>query len=150
LSTTSSSIRTKIRVTPSGLVVSNAVGPSLIVASFADDRDRAADRRRRIIQRDHPCHRVKKTWTVIRHARELGLADSLAAGALVVAMIEPTLVGGPVVGTSGALRLGPRDELARRSAEPLSAVAGPADTEHELAQRTALEAELLVHRLGTR
>jgi hypothetical protein len=87
---------------------------------------------------------------VIRHARKLGLADSLAAGALVVAMIEPALVGGPVASTSGALRLGPRDELAGRSAEPLSAVAGPADAEHELAPRAALEAELLVHRLGAR
>jgi hypothetical protein len=88
---------------------------------------------------------------VIRHARDLGLADALAAVALVVAMIEPALVGGPVPSTCCPLRLGPCDELARRSAEPLAAVAGPADAEHELALRTALEAKLLVvHRLLAR
>jgi hypothetical protein len=69
--------------------VSNAVGPSLIALSFAVDRDHAGHRRRRITRRRHACHRVKKTWTLIRHARELGLAEALAAAALVVAMIEP-------------------------------------------------------------
>jgi hypothetical protein len=69
--------------------VSSAVGPSLIVLSFAVDRDRTGHRRRRITRRRHACHRVKKTWTLIRHACERCLADALAAIALVVAMIEP-------------------------------------------------------------
>jgi hypothetical protein len=143
-------MRTKIRVTPSAVVVSNAVGPSLIVVSFAVDHDRARNRRRRITRRKHACHRVKKTWTVIRHARHLSLADALAAGALVVAMIEPALVGGPVASTCRSLRLGTRGKLARQPTEPVPAVARPADTEHELAQRTSLEAKLLVHRLLAR
>jgi hypothetical protein len=59
--------------------------------SFAVDRDRTGHRRRRITRRRHACHRVKKTWTVIRHARNLGLAEPLAASTLVIAMIEPAL-----------------------------------------------------------
>jgi hypothetical protein len=71
--------------------VSNAVGPSLIVVSFAVDRDRAEHRRRRITRRSHACHWVKKTRTLIRHACDRRLAEALAARPLVVAMIEPTL-----------------------------------------------------------
>jgi hypothetical protein len=119
--------------------------------SFAVDRDRARNRRRRITRRAHACHRGKKTWTVIRHACRLGLANALAASALVVAMIEPALGRLPVPSSCGSLRLGPRGDLARGPAERVSAIAGPADTEHELAQATALEAKLLVvHRLVPR
>jgi len=107
--------------------------------SFAVDRDRAGNRRRRITRRAHACHRGKKTWTVIRHACRLGLANALAASALVVAMIEPALVAGSVTSTCRALRPGARGELARRPAELMAAVARPADTEHELAEATALE-----------
>jgi hypothetical protein len=116
--------------------------------SLAGDRDRAEHRRRRITRRRHACHRVKKTWTVIRHARDRGLADAFAAIALVVAMVEPTLGRSPVPGTRCSLGLGPCRYLARRAAEALSAIARPTDTEYELAQTTPLEAKLLVvHRL---
>jgi adenylate kinase len=71
------------------LAVSNAIGPSLIVVSFADDRDHAGHRRWRITRRADECHGVKEIRTVIAHARELGLAAALAASPLVVAMIEP-------------------------------------------------------------
>ena len=71
------------------LAVSNAIGPSLIVVSFAVDRDHAGHRRWRITRRADECHEVKKFRTVIPHARELGLAAALAASPLVVAMIEP-------------------------------------------------------------
>jgi hypothetical protein len=115
--------------------------------SFAVDHDRAGYRRWRITRRGHECHRVKKTWTVIRHARDrAGLASALAAGALVIAMLEPTLVARPVTGTCCALRRAPRGDPARRPTEPLTAIAGPAYAEHGLAQRTPLEAKLLVHR----
>jgi len=143
LSTTSSSIRTKIRGSPS-VVVSKAVGPSLIVVSFAVDRDRAGHRRRRITRRAHACHQGKKSWTVIRHACCLGLANALTAGALVVAMIEPTLVTGPMTSTRRSLRRDTGGELARRPAEPLAAIAGAADAEHELAQSASLETKLVV------
>lgn len=62
-------------------------------------------------------------WTVIRHACCLGLANALTAGALVVAMIEPTLVTRPMTSTRRSLRRGTRGELARRPAEPLTATA---------------------------
>jgi hypothetical protein len=128
--------------------VSNAVGPSLIVLSFAVDRDRAGHRRRRITRRRHACHRVKKTWTLIRHACDLGLSDALAALALVVAMIEPTFGRLPVASARSSLRLGTCCHLARRATEALSAIAGSTDAEHQLAQATPLEAKLLVvHRL---
>jgi hypothetical protein len=88
---------------------------------------------------------------VIRHARDLGLADTLAPGALVVAMIEPTLLGLAVANARGSLRRGTCGELARWPAVPMPAIAGPANAEHELAERTALEAKLLVvHRLLAR
>jgi hypothetical protein len=77
-----------MRVT-SGVVVKSAVGPCLIVVSFADDHDLAGNRRRRTTGRAHACHRSKKTWTVIRHARELGLA--IAAVLLAITVIEPAL-----------------------------------------------------------
>jgi hypothetical protein len=116
--------------------------------SLAGDRDRAGNRRRRITRRRHACHRVKKTWTVIRHARHRGLADALAANALVVAMVEPTLGRSSMPSARCSLGLGPCCYLARLATETLSAVAGPTDTEHELAQTTPLEAKLLVvHRL---
>jgi hypothetical protein len=112
--------------------------------SFAVDRDRAGNRRRRITRRGHACHRVKKTWTVIRHARDFGLPDALAAGTLVVAMIESPLVGGPVTSARRPLRPSARGQPARPSAEPVPAIARSTDAEHELAQRTSLEAKLLV------
>jgi hypothetical protein len=86
---------------------------------------------------------------MIRHACCLGLANALTAGTLMVAMIEPTLVTGPMTSTRRSLRSGTRDEPAWRSAEPLAAIAGAADAEHELAQRTSLEAQLVVvHRIS--
>jgi len=112
--------------------------------SFAVDRDRAGHRRWRITRRAHACHRGKKSRTVIHHACYLGLANALPAGALVVAMIEPTLVTGPMTSTRRSLRRGTRGELARRPAEPLTAIAGAADAEYELAQSTSLEAKLVV------
>jgi hypothetical protein len=120
--------------------------------SFAVDLDRAGNRRRRITRRAHACHWGKKIRTVIPHARALGLAAALAAGTLVVAMIEPTLVGLPVPRPSGSLGLGARRDLARRPAEQMAAVAGPADAKHELTLPAALEAQLLVvvHRLLAR
>src|SRR3990167_6628118 len=116
-----------MRVT-SGVVVSNAVGPCLIAVSFADDRDLAENRRWRSIGRAHACHRGKKTWTVIRHARELGPALSLA-----ITVIESTLGRGLVASPCPALRLRPCRRLARRSAVPLPVEAGPADPEQRLA-----------------
>jgi hypothetical protein len=71
--------------------------------SFAVDRDRAGHRRRRITRRAHACHRGKKTWTVIRHARDLGLTNALAAVTLVVAMIEPAFGRLPVPSSCGSL-----------------------------------------------
>jgi hypothetical protein len=120
--------------------------------SFAVDRDRAENRRRRITRRAHACHRGKKTWTVIRHAHNLGLANATPAVALAVAMIEPTLLRLLVSSSRLSLRNRPRHDFARRSAEPLPAVARSADPEHDLAQRTSLEAKLvvIVHRLLAR
>lgn len=112
--------------------------------SFAVDRDRAGNRRRRITRQAHACHRGKKIGTVIRHARAGGLANTLAASTLVVAMIAPPLVGLPVPGAGGSFGLGARRDLARRPAEHVAAVAGAADAEHELTLPTALEAQLLV------
>ncbi len=64
-------------------------------------------------------------------------------------MIEPTLSCLPVPSSCRALRLDTRRNLAWRPAERVAAIAGPANTEHEEAQATALEAKLLVvvHRL---
>jgi hypothetical protein len=116
--------------------------------SLAVDRARAGHRQRRITRRRHACHRVKKTWTLIRHACELGLADALAAVALVVAMIEPTFGRLSVTSARRSLRLGTCRHLARRATEPLSAIAGSTDTEHQQAPATPLESKLLVvHRL---
>jgi hypothetical protein len=78
-----------MRVT-SSVVVSSAVGPDLIVVSFAGDRGRAGNRRRRIGQRPHACHRGNKSRTVIRHARDRG-SLALAQLATPVAMIEQAL-----------------------------------------------------------
>src|SRR5437588_4431561 len=122
-----------MRVT-SGVVVKSAVGPCLIVVSFAGDHDLAGNRRWRTIGRAHACHRGKKTWTVIRHARELGFAR--APVALAITMVEPPLRRPLVSGSGSSLRLRPRRRLARRSAVPLPAVAGAAHPEQDLALPT--------------
>ena len=121
--------------------------------SFAGDRDHAGHRRWRITRRADECHGVKKIRTVIPHARAGGrLASPLAAGPLVVAMIEPSLFRPPVARAGGALGRDARRGLTRCPAEQLPAVAGPAEAEHELTPPTALEAQLLVvvHRLLAR
>ncbi|MBA3580494.1 MAG: hypothetical protein H0W42_10975 [Gemmatimonadaceae bacterium] len=118
--------------------------------SFAVDRDHAGHRRWRITRRAHACHRGKKIRTLIRHACARSLANALAAGTLVVAMLEAPLGGSPVPIAGCALRRGARRDLTKRPAELLTAVAGPADTKHELAPSAPLEAKLLVlvvHRL---
>jgi hypothetical protein len=125
-------------------VVSNTVGPSLIVASFAGDLDRAGHRRRRITRRGDECHGVKKIGTVIPHACAGRLANALAAGSLVVAMIELAFGRTTVPHAGRSLRLGARLDPAPHPAELLAAIAGTADAEHELASSTALEAEQLV------
>ncbi|HVK83176.1 MAG TPA: hypothetical protein VM513_03665 [Kofleriaceae bacterium] len=99
--------------------------------SFADKRDRAGNRQRRIVGRAHACHRGKKIGTVIRHAHDLGVAR--AAITLAIPVIEEALRRCLVTGTSPTLRLRPRDRLARRAAVPLPAIAGPAYAEQDLA-----------------
>jgi hypothetical protein len=88
--------------------VSNAIGPNLIVVSFAVDRDHAGHRRWRITRRADVCHGVKKIRTVIPHARARGLSAALAASPLVVAMIEAALVRLPVTTAGRALGSGAR------------------------------------------
>jgi len=135
------------------LAVSNAIGPSLIVVSFAVDRDPAGHRRWRITQRAHACHRGKKIRTLIPHARADGrLASALPAGSLVVAMIEAPFVRLPVTSAGRALGSRARRGLTRWPAEQLPAETGPADAEHEQTPATALEAKLfvVVHRLLAR
>jgi hypothetical protein len=123
-----------------------------LIGSLALARDRAGTRRRRIEGRAHACHRGKKTRSVIRHAVALLGADATTTVTLTIAVIELALDRAPVPSARASLGGRARGHLARGPAEPLPAIAGPADPEHDLAERTALEAKLrgVVHRQSAR